>query len=74
MNWMLRLMEEYGFKSRYELAKKTGIGESSVNRIISRDSDWKNTKLGFANRLAKGLGLTVDELIEKLEQYEKDNN
>ena len=66
-----RLCEEYGI-TRYRLASDSGIGQSNFSALIYNKSKASNMRLGTAKKIATTLNLTVDELYEKLLEYESE--
>lgn len=61
-----KICEEYDI-SRYRLAQLAGLNEGSLNTAIRRNSDYREMRAKTIINLAKGLGISVDELLSKLE-------
>jgi DNA-binding Xre family transcriptional regulator len=59
--------------TRYRLAKKSGIYESTITNIIARNTAVKKINLGIIINIAKGLDLSVDCLVEELLSFEKND-
>lgn len=57
--------------SRYQLARRSGMSESSISNLLNRHSDPRFTTL---NRICEGLGMTVAQFFlpdgEKLDLTE----
>ncbi|HGF7174109.1 XRE family transcriptional regulator [Enterococcus hirae] len=70
MNWFDQYKKDFGFKSNYQISKKTGITASSLTRLNNSDN-WKNVKIGTMILLAKAAELSLDEYVEYL-QTQKD--
>lgn len=66
MNWFEQYKHDFGFKSNYQLSKKTGITASSFTRLNQSD-DWNSVKFGTMILLAKAVNVTLDEFVKCLQ-------
>ena len=64
--WLERLMDEHCIKSRYELSKRTGVGEMTLSHIVKRKTPPLRVSYGVMRSIAIGLGLNLDELDKKI--------
>ncbi len=49
--------------SQLELSRRSGIAQESLSRI---ETGWRDPRLGTLRRLAQGMGLSLDQLLERL--------
>ncbi|MEC1716582.1 helix-turn-helix transcriptional regulator [Schinkia azotoformans] len=66
-----QLCKEFGL-TRYSLSKKSGVNDSTLANLVTRNTDVDNMKIGTIKKIAKAVGLSIDELVEKLESYKKE--
>ncbi len=64
-----KLCEEYGL-TRYSLAKKCGIAESTLTTMIQNKSPIDRIQVGTIIKLT-ALGLGEKEIIDKLKEFEE---
>lgn len=57
------LLETYGI-SKYRLAKDTGIGQATISDLCSGKTSPDKCNAGTLFRIAKYLGVTVEDIIE----------
>ncbi|EMF0170035.1 XRE family transcriptional regulator [Enterococcus hirae] len=70
MNWFDQYKKDFGFKSNYQVSKKTGITASSLTRLNNSD-DWKNVKIGTMLLLAEAVEKNLDGLVRYLNEQKK---
>jgi len=66
MNWFEQYKQDFGFKSNYQLSKKTGITASSFTRLNQSD-DWNSVKFGTMILLAQAADLSLDGFVDYLQ-------
>ena len=71
MFWLDALMKDFNITTRYELSKKTGIGQTSLSAIYNRKTPTGKVKFDMIRALASSFELSLDELNAKLVEYEK---
>lgn len=59
----IRAARESASLSQQELSRRSGIAQESLSRI---ETGRRDPRLGTLRRLAKGLGLSLDQLMERL--------
>lgn len=59
-------MQERGIKSQNQLARISGVPQSSIHRILTRDDTYSPTR-GTLQRLAAALGTTVPWLTDGID-------
>jgi HTH-type transcriptional regulator, competence development regulator len=59
----IRAVRESASLSQQELSRRSGIAQESLSRI---ETGRRDPRLGTLRRLAKGLGLSLDQLMERL--------
>ena len=59
----LRTLRESLGLSQLELSRRSGIAQESLSRI---ETDRRDPRLGTLQRLARGLGLSLDQLMGRL--------
>ena len=64
------LCKEVGI-SRYRLAKNMGVGYSTLQSLVSRNSAIDNMNVGTLLKIANAINLTLDETYAKLKSYEQ---
>jgi DNA-binding XRE family transcriptional regulator len=67
----IRALRENAKLSQEELSRRTGIAQESLSRI---ETGRRDPRLGTLQRLARGLGLTLDELMERLSVGDHDQD
>lgn len=65
----IRALRESAKLSQEELSRRTGIAQESLSRI---ETGRRDPRLGTLQRLARGLGLSLDQLMERLSAGEQD--
>lgn len=63
MNIIMKLREEQGL-SRYALAKKTGLVQSTLLNLENEHYNLKNAKYITLEKIANALGVTVEYLVK----------
>ena len=71
MNWVVKLREDFGIKSRYELSKITGVTPSTYQTIENDNIPYQKIKVNTMCKIADNLSLSLDDLRDKLDDYEK---
>ena len=69
MHWIDWLLKEYKIKSRYELCKRTKLKSNTLTNIVKRDQCYSSTSFQVIWMIAEGLGITLDELKNKLDEF-----
>lgn len=59
----IRAVRESASLSQQELSRRSGIAQESSSRI---ETGRRDPRLGTLRRLAKGLGLSLDQFMERL--------
>jgi len=73
MHALEALCKELGM-TRYQLAKKSGVQESTISSIIRRNSSIDRMTVGSLSKIASAIGVSQDELYQKLLKYEKESS
>jgi DNA-binding XRE family transcriptional regulator len=63
MGARIRLVRESASLSQVELSRRSGVAQESLSRIETGHSD---PRLGTLRRLAQGMGLSLNQLLERL--------
>lgn len=64
------LCKEVGI-SRYRLAKNMGVAYSTIQSLVSRNSNIDNIDVGTLLKISNAVNLTLDETYAKLKSYEQ---
>lgn len=67
-HWLEQLSEKYNM-TLYQLSKIAGIDKSTLYKNIQRHTTIENTTLGTLEGIAKGLGITLQDLLKEIRQY-----
>jgi len=65
IHWLEKLMTDHNIKSRYALAKQSGLHEGTLQNFARLKTPVARINVEHAQKLAMGLEMTVDEFIEK---------
>jgi DNA-binding XRE family transcriptional regulator len=63
MGATIRLVRESASLSQVELLRRSGVAQESLSRI---ETGHSNPRLGTLRRLAQGMGLSLNQLLERL--------
>lgn len=63
------LCKEFGL-TRYSLSKKSGVSDAALANLVTRNTAIDNMKIGTVKKISNAIGLTIDETVMKLEEYE----
>lgn len=74
MHWVDKLVSNYDLGTRYQLAKRSDLLPKAVNTLVERKNKIDNLPLGTAVKIAKGIGISVDDLhkMAKKEEISED--
>lgn len=71
MFWIKRLMKEYKIKTYHDFSQRTGLSLITINTISRRKVPPQHLNFWLICAIAEGLSITLDELKDKLEEYER---
>jgi DNA-binding Xre family transcriptional regulator len=65
MHWLEKFKNDHGFESTYQLSKATGVYESTLGKIIAKDTPVENVRTGIVWSMCDAVGISPNQFRKR---------